>query len=80
MPTGSCLCGEIRISYTGEPKFTVQLPRLAFKNPADISQAICHCKDDRKIGVPCFQVPKENFKIDSGVPKIWTKKSDFDRV
>lgn len=25
MPTGTCLCGEIRIEYTGEPVFKVSM-------------------------------------------------------
>lgn len=29
MPTGSCLCGEVRIEYTGEPVVTVLHASLA---------------------------------------------------
>ncbi|RDW75502.1 hypothetical protein BP6252_06644 [Coleophoma cylindrospora] len=61
MPTGSCLCGEIKIAYTGDPAFT----------------AICYCHDDRKINnFAVFQVPKANFSITQGEPKVYTKKSD----
>ncbi|KAM3419834.1 hypothetical protein BST61_g3163 [Cercospora zeina] len=64
MPSGSCLCGEIKISYEGETKFT----------------AVCWCDDDRKMAdISVFQIPKQSFKITSGTPKAWTKLSDFDR-
>ena len=65
MPTGSCLCGSIKISYTGEPTYT----------------AICHCNDDRKMsGGQTYQIPKQNFTLVAGEPKVYTKVSDFGRV
>ncbi len=65
MPTGSCLCGEIKISYTGDPTYT----------------AICYCDDERKMSnVQTYQVPKQNFTLVAGEPKVYTKVSDFDRV
>lgn len=65
MPTGHCLCGEIKISYTGEPAFT----------------ALCHCDDDRRMSnFAVFQVPKQNFRLERGTPKVYTKMSDFERV
>ena len=65
MPTGSCICGAIKISYTGEPTYT----------------AICYCDDDRKMsGAQTFQVPKQNFTLVAGEPKVYTKVSDFGRV
>ncbi|WPG98800.1 Hypothetical protein R9X50_00159600 [Acrodontium crateriforme] len=65
MPSGSCMCGEITISYSGEPKYT----------------AICHCNDDRKIGnIVVYQIDETKFQITSDVkPKEWTMKSDFGR-
>ncbi|KAI7786191.1 hypothetical protein LA080_004575 [Diaporthe eres] len=61
MPTGSCLCGEIQIAYTGSPAYT----------------AICYCHDDRKINnFTVYQVPKKNFSVTQGKPKIYTKTSD----
>ncbi|KAI6085673.1 Mss4-like protein [Hypoxylon rubiginosum] len=61
MPTGSCLCGEIKISYEGNPSF----------------RAICYCHDDRKMAMTqVYQVPKENFKVVQGEPKTYTKVSD----
>ncbi|GIZ43774.1 hypothetical protein CKM354_000698900 [Cercospora kikuchii] len=29
--------------------------------------------------ISVYQIPKQNFKIISGTPKTWTKRSDFDR-
>ncbi|KAH8808682.1 Mss4-like protein [Xylogone sp. PMI_703] len=61
MPTGSCLCGEIKISYTSNPVFT----------------SVCYCNDDRKMAdIQVFQVPKSNFSVTQGELKEWTKKSD----
>ncbi|KAK5737124.1 hypothetical protein LTR17_006907 [Elasticomyces elasticus] len=61
MPAGSCLCGEVKIAYTGEPVFT----------------AICYCNDDRKMSnTQTFQIPQDNFKVTAGQPKTWEKVSD----
>ncbi|KAH8698764.1 Mss4-like protein [Talaromyces proteolyticus] len=61
MPTGSCLCGDIKIVYTGNPQYT----------------AVCYCHDDRKINnFQVFQIPKANFAVSQGEPKVYTKKSD----
>ncbi|KAH8659785.1 Mss4-like protein [Xylariales sp. PMI_506] len=61
MPTGSCLCGQIKVAFTGEPAFT----------------AVCHCHDDRKINnFAVFQIPVANFTVTQGEPKVYTKKSD----
>ncbi|KAF2105010.1 hypothetical protein NA57DRAFT_71205 [Rhizodiscina lignyota] len=65
MPTGSCLCKETRISYTGETVF----------------KSICHCLDCRKhagIGL-VYGVQEQNFHIDSGTPKSYAMQSDHDR-
>lgn len=44
-------------------------------------QAICYCADCRKMSnAQTWQVPQDTFKILSGEPKVYTKKSDFDRV
>ncbi|KAI1780813.1 Mss4-like protein [Hypoxylon cercidicola] len=61
MPTGSCLCGEIKIAYEGDPVF----------------RAICYCHDDRKMAnTQIFQVPKDSFSVTQGEPKTYTKVSD----
>lgn len=87
MPTGSCICGEIKISYTGEPTFKVKQFRrrpedaVAKNSTNTTNKAICYCNDDRKMSnVQTYQVPEGNFTLVAGTPKIYTKKSDFDRV
>ncbi|KAI1487038.1 Mss4-like protein [Biscogniauxia mediterranea] len=62
MPTeGGCLCGEIRIAYSGEPIFT----------------SVCYCDDCRKMAnTQVFQILKTNFEVTQGEPKIYTKRSD----
>ena len=63
MPTGQCLCGEIKISFTGEPTYT----------------ALCHCLDDRKMSnTQVWQIPSSKFSVTAGEPKVWTKVSDHD--
>ncbi|KAI1317825.1 Mss4-like protein [Xylariaceae sp. FL0255] len=65
MPTGACLCGEIKISFTGEPVF----------------RATCYCADCRKMPhMQTYQIPKSAFSITQGEPKVYTKVSDHDRV
>jgi hypothetical protein len=65
MPTGSCLCGTIQVSYEGDP----------------VMKGLCHCHDCRKIsGYPLvFGIPKANFKVTSGEPRKFTKVSDSGR-
>ncbi|KAF2718215.1 hypothetical protein K431DRAFT_333011 [Polychaeton citri CBS 116435] len=62
MPTGQCLCGSIKFSYTGHPVFT----------------GLCYCNDCRKMpNVQVFQIPKSQFNIvGDQKPSTWTKKSD----
>ncbi|KAI1506407.1 Mss4-like protein [Biscogniauxia marginata] len=61
MPSGSCLCGEIKIAYTGKPVFT----------------SICYCYDDRKLAnMQVFQVPRSSFSVTQGEPKVYTKRSE----
>jgi hypothetical protein len=44
-------------------------------------QAFCHCTDDRKLNnTQVFQIPKAQFSITAGEPKIFTKQSDHGRV
>lgn len=44
-------------------------------------KAVCHCLDDRKINNwQVHQVPKANFSITQGEPKVYTKTSDHGNV
>ncbi|EMC93478.1 hypothetical protein BAUCODRAFT_150800 [Baudoinia panamericana UAMH 10762] len=55
MPTGSCLCGDIKVSYTGDPPYT----------------SICYCDDCRKIGLAqLFPIPEDSFTFDFGKDKV----------
>ncbi|KAI1777375.1 Mss4-like protein [Hypoxylon cercidicola] len=61
---GGCFCGNVRISYEGEP----------------VAKALCHCLDCRKITGSTYStnliVPSAGFKILSGTPKTLTKVAD----
>ncbi|KAJ2896242.1 hypothetical protein MKZ38_005736 [Zalerion maritima] len=63
MPEGSCFCGNIRISYTGEPTI----------------KALCHCLDCRKITGSVYStniiVPEAGFTV-TGTPKTIAKTGD----
>ena len=79
MPTGSCLCGQIRIAYTGDPVFTVRQSALLvgvwYELKSD--QAICYCDDDRKMSsTQVWQIPKANFTVEAGELKTFNKVSD----
>lgn len=88
VPTGKCLCGEIRLSCTDEPVFTVSEGLERRTPPADSShrsrltrQAIRHCHDCRRMSnFQTFQVPKQTFRLEAGTPKVYTKVSDFGRI
>ncbi|KAL0260253.1 hypothetical protein SLS55_003938 [Diplodia seriata] len=64
MVTGSCFCGNIKISYSGEP----------------VGQATCHCLDCRKISGSAYStnvvVPEDGFKVTQGTPKTISKTGD----
>ncbi|KAF2238156.1 hypothetical protein EV356DRAFT_526676 [Viridothelium virens] len=64
MPSGTCACGKVKISYEGEPK----------------AKALCHCADCKKITGSTYStnvlVPDDDFKVVSGSPKEWAKKAD----
>lgn len=64
MPSGSCFCGEVHISYSGQP----------------ILKATCHCLDCQKISGSTFStnilVPEDGFKIVKGAPKTISKVAD----
>ncbi|CAH0004454.1 unnamed protein product [Clonostachys byssicola] len=55
--TGSCMCNQLKFSFTGEPKQT----------------AICHCVQCQKLSGSAFTynllVDREDFKWTSGEPK-----------
>ncbi|KFY22839.1 hypothetical protein V491_02707 [Pseudogymnoascus sp. VKM F-3775] len=62
--TGSCTCGNIKVTITGEPENTV----------------LCHCLDCHKTSGSTFShnalVLDKNFALVSGTPKEYTKKGD----
>ncbi|KAK7740870.1 hypothetical protein SLS62_010967 [Diatrype stigma] len=64
MPEGSCFCGNVRISYEGEP----------------VAKAICHCSDCRKITGTTYStnliVPTAGFRVTAGTPKTVAKTAD----
>ncbi|OAL17444.1 hypothetical protein AYO22_11667 [Fonsecaea multimorphosa] len=64
MPTGGCLCGELKYEYTGEP----------------VMKAICHCITCRHVSGSVFTtnivVPEGNFKITAGAPKTYATTQD----
>ncbi|KAI1504742.1 Mss4-like protein [Biscogniauxia marginata] len=64
MPTGSCFCGNIRISYEGEPSV----------------QALCYCIDCRKVTGSTYStnliVPDAEFRVLAGTPKRIAKIAD----
>ncbi|KAL6250770.1 hypothetical protein RBB50_003073 [Rhinocladiella similis] len=64
MPEGGCLCGSVRIAFTGEPAV----------------QALCYCGDCRKISGSAFStnvlVPDSNFQLILGSPKTYQKVAD----
>ncbi|KAH7062560.1 Mss4-like protein [Macrophomina phaseolina] len=64
MATGSCFCGNIKISISGEPSL----------------KATCHCLDCRKISGSTYStnlvVPEDGFKLLQGTPKSISKTGD----
>ncbi|KAF9636623.1 hypothetical protein BFW01_g7519 [Lasiodiplodia theobromae] len=59
MPSGTCLCGDIAVEYTGEPAVT----------------ALCHCVDCQKWTGAAFTsnivVPRTKFRVLRGNPKAF---------
>ncbi|KAJ9662628.1 hypothetical protein H2198_001300 [Neophaeococcomyces mojaviensis] len=66
--TGSCLCGDIKYEYTGDPAVT----------------ALCHCTDCQKWTGAAYTsnavVPRTNFRVTSGTPKTWDVKGDSGKI
>jgi len=64
MSSGSCLCGNVKVSYQGEPA----------------GKALCHCLDCRKITGSTFStnfmIPADQFHVDAGQVKQYTKQAD----
>jgi len=62
--TGSCFCGKVKISYTGEP----------------VVKALCHCLHCRKISGSAFSVnlmvPTDGFKVTGSPKAITTSETD----
>ncbi|KAF2095051.1 hypothetical protein NA57DRAFT_44934 [Rhizodiscina lignyota] len=63
MLSGSCLCGDIKIAYEGEPAL----------------KALCHCNGCKKQSGSVFSsnivVPDNAFKLISGTPKTYIKEN-----
>ncbi|KIV99501.1 uncharacterized protein PV09_08806 [Verruconis gallopava] len=79
MPSGGCFCGNVRISYQGEPKRKVRArpfytTSFVSSKKANIraTQALCHCVDCRKISGSTYStnilVAENDFTV-SGSPK-----------
>ncbi|PVI01268.1 hypothetical protein DM02DRAFT_525332 [Periconia macrospinosa] len=64
MPSGSCFCGAIKLSFTGDP----------------IACGLCHCHDCRKLTSSAFSVsyivPLANLTLTGATPKEIHKSSD----
>ncbi|KAL6241560.1 hypothetical protein RBB50_011583 [Rhinocladiella similis] len=64
MPTGQCICGQIKYEYTGDP----------------VMKAICHCSTCRHVSGSVFTtnvlVPEDKFKVTSGKPKTYATIQD----
>ncbi|KAL8920769.1 MAG: hypothetical protein Q9208_006099 [Pyrenodesmia sp. 3 TL-2023] len=64
MSEGGCLCGAVRIRYTGEVQ----------------AKVLCHCTDCRKITGSTYStnviVPGDGFSVTNGTPKTYTKRAD----
>ncbi|KAK7897508.1 hypothetical protein LTR67_004135 [Exophiala xenobiotica] len=64
MPTGQCICGQLKYEYSGEP----------------VMKAICHCLTCRHLSGSAFTtnilVPEDKFKITSGTPKTYATTQD----
>lgn len=77
------MCGNVRYSVEGEPAAKVSLP-VVVRDPRLTSQALCHCKDCRKISGSAYSTnaifPGNQFKLIQGTPKEHVKTADTGRV
>ncbi|KIW86716.1 uncharacterized protein Z519_12702 [Cladophialophora bantiana CBS 173.52] len=64
MPTGGCLCSQLKYEYSGEP----------------VMKAICQCITCRHVSGSVFTtnivVPEGNFKVTVGTPKTYATTQD----
>ncbi|ETI27067.1 hypothetical protein G647_09749 [Cladophialophora carrionii CBS 160.54] len=64
MPTGGCLCGQLKYEYAGDP----------------VMKATCHCITCRHVSGSLFTtnivVPEGNFKVTKGTPKTYATTQD----
>lgn len=78
MSTGSCLCGAIKYSLTGESALKVPTCLQSPNAPANMDQAICHCDSCKKTSGSLFSavivIPESAFTLVSGTPKTFVKK------
>lgn len=81
MSEGSCLCGSVRIRYTGEVQARVRHPSsyLSARAVTYVSQVLCHCADCRKITGSTYStnvvVPGDGFSVVKGTPKTYSKRA-----
>lgn len=65
---GSCLCGEIKFEFSGEP----------------LKRVLCHCTDCRKVSGAHYSdnaiVSDDAFKLLSGSPKSYAKSADSGKL
>ncbi|KAI5249252.1 hypothetical protein E4T43_00738 [Aureobasidium subglaciale] len=76
MAKGSCLCGDVKFEYQGEPA-----AKIIRKVPlADRSKAACHCLPCRKTSGTTnsynLMIPTDKYKILSGSLRTFTRKGD----
>jgi len=62
--TGGCQCGRTRYESAGDP----------------LALYVCHCHECRRQSASAFGmsfiVPRSGFRVTSGTPRIWIRKSD----
>lgn len=74
--TGSCFCGDIKISFDAEPDQTARIPSgCGFWQSLTINQGICHCSQCRKVSGAAFStnvvIEIDKLKVDGEV-KVYT--------
>lgn len=83
MVNGSCLCGDVKFEYQGEPAMKVRchenVSRM-YDQANQFKQAACHCLPCRKTSGTTnsynLMIPSDKYKIISGSLKSFTRKGD----
>jgi len=82
MPQSSCLCGNIKVSFTGEPVAKVSQHEFHCSDLVQIlipsQQFMCSCLDDRKItgslfGATNLMIPTDGLQTTQGTLKTYAK-------